>query len=103
MKREYDLSKGKRRPFMLPREKIRIAIRLGRNVVDHFRDRVRSGAAGQLSDSEQLRAAGASATSDPCSADKRRSQMPFARSGREEQGERINKFGTPASASFGLA
>ncbi len=42
MKRQYDLSKGKRGPVVpiLP-EKVRITIRLDREVVDHFRDRVR--------------------------------------------------------------
>ena len=42
MKREYDLSKGKRGPIIpLPPEKIRITIRLDRDIVDHFRDLVR--------------------------------------------------------------
>lgn len=42
MKREYDLSKGKRGPVIpLPPEKVRITIRLDRNIVDHFRDHVR--------------------------------------------------------------
>jgi uncharacterized protein (DUF4415 family) len=42
MKREYDLSKGKRGPIVpLPREKIRITIRLDRDIVDQFRDQVR--------------------------------------------------------------
>ena len=42
MKREYDLSKGKRGPVIpLPPDKVRITIRLDRDVVDHFRDRVR--------------------------------------------------------------
>jgi uncharacterized protein (DUF4415 family) len=42
MKREYDLSKGKRGPVVqLPPEKVRITIRLDRDIVDHFRDRVR--------------------------------------------------------------
>lgn len=42
MKREYDLSKGKRGPLIaLPPEKVRITIRLDRDIVDHFRDRVR--------------------------------------------------------------
>ena len=42
MKREYDLSKGKRGPVIpLPPEKVRITIRLDRDIVDHFRDRVR--------------------------------------------------------------
>jgi len=42
MKREYDLSKGKRGAIVpLPPEKIRITIRLDRDVVDHFRDQVR--------------------------------------------------------------
>ncbi|MGH7947949.1 MAG: BrnA antitoxin family protein, partial [Candidatus Binataceae bacterium] len=43
MKREYDLSKGKRRPVVpLPREKTRITIRLDRDIVDHFREMVRN-------------------------------------------------------------
>ena len=42
MKREYDLSKGKRGPIIpLPPEKVRITIRLDRDIVDHFRDKVR--------------------------------------------------------------
>ncbi len=42
MKREYDLSKGKRGPVIpLPPQKVRITIRLDRDIVDHFRDRVR--------------------------------------------------------------
>jgi uncharacterized protein (DUF4415 family) len=42
MKREYDLSKGKRGAVVpLPTEKIRITIRLDRDIVDHFRDQVR--------------------------------------------------------------
>jgi uncharacterized protein (DUF4415 family) len=42
MKREYDLSKGKRGAVVpLPPEKIRITIRLDRDIVDHFRDQVR--------------------------------------------------------------
>lgn len=42
MKREYDLSKGKRGPVgPLPPEKVRITIRLDREIVDHFRDQVR--------------------------------------------------------------
>ncbi|MBV8772674.1 MAG: BrnA antitoxin family protein [Deltaproteobacteria bacterium] len=42
MKREYDLSKGKRGPVIpLPPEKVRITIRLDQDIVDHFRDRVR--------------------------------------------------------------
>ena len=42
MKREYDLSKGKRGPIIpLPPEKMRITIRLDRDIVDHFRDLVR--------------------------------------------------------------
>jgi uncharacterized protein (DUF4415 family) len=42
MKREYDLSKGKRGPVIpLPPEKVRITIRLDREIVDHFRDQVR--------------------------------------------------------------
>lgn len=42
MKKEYDLSKGKRGPVIpLPPEKVRITIRLDRDVVDHFRDQVR--------------------------------------------------------------
>lgn len=43
MKREYDLSKGKLGPVVpLPAEKIRITIRLDRDVVDHFRNLVRN-------------------------------------------------------------
>ncbi|MGB6564927.1 MAG: BrnA antitoxin family protein [Candidatus Binataceae bacterium] len=42
MKREYDLSKGKRGPVVpLPPEKICITIRLDRDIVDQFRDKVR--------------------------------------------------------------
>ncbi|HJU11488.1 MAG TPA: BrnA antitoxin family protein [Candidatus Binataceae bacterium] len=42
MKREYDLSIGKRGPLVpLPPEKVRITIRLDRDIVDHFRDQVR--------------------------------------------------------------
>ncbi len=42
MKREYDLSKGRRGPVVpLPAEKVRITIRLDREIVDHFRDQVR--------------------------------------------------------------
>ncbi len=42
MKREYDLSKGTRGPVVpLPPEKIRITIRLDRDIVDHFRELVR--------------------------------------------------------------
>jgi uncharacterized protein (DUF4415 family) len=42
MKKEYDLSKGKRGPVIpLPPEKVRITIRLDRDIVDHFRDQVR--------------------------------------------------------------
>ena len=42
MKREYDLSKGKRGPVVpLPPEKVRITIRLDREIVDHFRGLVR--------------------------------------------------------------
>jgi uncharacterized protein (DUF4415 family) len=42
MKREYDLSKGKRGAVVpLPPEKTRITIRLDRDIVDHFRDQVR--------------------------------------------------------------
>jgi uncharacterized protein (DUF4415 family) len=42
MKREYDLSKGKRGPVVpLSPEKIRITIRLDQDIVDHFRDLVR--------------------------------------------------------------
>ena len=42
MKREYDLSKGKRGPVIpMPPEKVRITIRLDRNIVDYFRDLVR--------------------------------------------------------------
>ena len=42
MKREYDLSKGRRGPVVpIPPEKIRVTIRLDRDVVDYFRDQVR--------------------------------------------------------------
>jgi len=42
MKREYDLSKGTRGPVIpMPPEKVRITIRLDRDIVDHFRDQVR--------------------------------------------------------------
>jgi len=42
MKREYDLSKGKRGPVLpLSSEKVRITIRLDREIVNHFRDQVR--------------------------------------------------------------
>ena len=42
MKREYDLSKGKRGPVVpLPPEKIRITIRLDCDIVYHFRELVR--------------------------------------------------------------
>jgi uncharacterized protein (DUF4415 family) len=42
MKREYDLSKGKRgRVVPLPPEKVRITIRLDRDIVDQSRDTVR--------------------------------------------------------------
>ncbi len=42
MKREYDLSKGKRGAVVpLPPEKVRITIRLDRDIVDHFREQVR--------------------------------------------------------------
>lgn len=42
MKRQYDLSKGKRGPVVpLPPDKVRITIRLDRDIVDQFRDQVR--------------------------------------------------------------
>jgi uncharacterized protein (DUF4415 family) len=42
MKREYDLSKGKRGAVVpLPSEKVRITIRLDSDIVDHFRELVR--------------------------------------------------------------
>ena len=42
MKREYDLSKGRRGAVVpLPPEKVRITIRLDREIVNHFRDQVR--------------------------------------------------------------
>jgi uncharacterized protein (DUF4415 family) len=47
MKTEYDLSKGKRgrvNPFGA--EKIRITIRLDRDLVEHFRDKVRKAGRG---------------------------------------------------------
>ena len=47
MKREYDLSKGKRGPVIpLPPEKVRITIRLDRDIVDHFREKVRAAHSG---------------------------------------------------------
>jgi uncharacterized protein (DUF4415 family) len=47
MKREYDLSKGKRGPvFPVAPEKIRITIRLDRDIVDQFRDKVRKARGG---------------------------------------------------------
>ncbi len=43
MKREYDLSRGKRGAVVpLSPEKIRITIRLDRDIVDHFRELVRN-------------------------------------------------------------
>ncbi|MGA6972951.1 MAG: BrnA antitoxin family protein [Candidatus Binatus sp.] len=43
MKREYDLSKARRGPVVrLPPEKVRITIRLDRDIVDHFREIVRT-------------------------------------------------------------
>jgi len=42
MKRQYDLSAGKRGPVIpLPQEKVRITIRLDRDVLEYFRDQVR--------------------------------------------------------------
>jgi uncharacterized protein (DUF4415 family) len=42
MKRQYDLRKGKRGPvILLAPDKVRITIRLDRDIVDHFRDLVR--------------------------------------------------------------
>ena len=42
MKRQYDLSAGKRgRVIPLPQEKVRITIRLDRDVLEYFRDQVR--------------------------------------------------------------
>jgi hypothetical protein len=42
MKREYDLRKGKRGAVVpLPPEKVRITIRVERDIVDHFHDQVR--------------------------------------------------------------
>ena len=42
MKRQYDLTKGKRGAVdPLPPKKIRINIRLDRDIVDHFRELVR--------------------------------------------------------------
>jgi len=47
MKREYDLSKGRREAVVpLPPEKVRITIRLDRDIVDHFRDQVRKAHSG---------------------------------------------------------
>jgi uncharacterized protein (DUF4415 family) len=47
MKREYDLSKGKRGPVIaLPPEKVRITIRMDRDIVDHFREKVRKAHSG---------------------------------------------------------
>ncbi len=47
MKRGYDLGKGRRGPIIpLPPEKVRITIRLDRDVVDHFREQVRKAHAG---------------------------------------------------------
>ncbi|MGZ6241835.1 MAG: BrnA antitoxin family protein [Candidatus Binataceae bacterium] len=47
MKREYDLSKGRRGAVVpLPPEKVRITIRLDRDIVDHFRDQVRKAHSG---------------------------------------------------------
>lgn len=47
MKREYDLSKGKRGPVVpMPPEKVRITIRLDRDIVDHFRAIVRKAGRG---------------------------------------------------------
>jgi uncharacterized protein (DUF4415 family) len=49
MKREYELSKGKRGAVIpLPPEKIRITIRLDRDIVDHFRARVREARRGTI-------------------------------------------------------
>ncbi len=43
MKKKYDLSKGRRGPVIpLPPEKVRITIRLDRDIVDHFREKVRT-------------------------------------------------------------
>jgi uncharacterized protein (DUF4415 family) len=42
MKKEYDLSKGKRGSVIpLPPEKVRITIRLDHDIVDYFREQVR--------------------------------------------------------------
>jgi len=42
MKRQYDLSAGKRGPVIpLPQKKVRITIRLDRDVLEYFRDQVR--------------------------------------------------------------
>ena len=42
MKRQYDLREGKRGPVIpLAPDKVRITIRLDRDIVDHFRDLVR--------------------------------------------------------------
>jgi uncharacterized protein (DUF4415 family) len=43
MKREYDLRKGKRGAVIaMSPEKVRITIRLDREIVDHFREEVRA-------------------------------------------------------------
>ncbi|MGH7813103.1 MAG: BrnA antitoxin family protein [Candidatus Binataceae bacterium] len=43
MKREYDLSKGRRGPVLpLAPGKVRITIRLDRDIVDEFREQVRT-------------------------------------------------------------
>ena len=80
MKREYDLSKGKRGPVVpLPPEKVRITIRLDRDIVDHFRDQVRKAHRGNyqtlINDAlrdylrpSQHRSAGGRRKSAPCCA-----------------------------------
>lgn len=41
MRKEYDFSKGKRGPVLrVPPEKIRVTIRLDKNILDWFRQRV---------------------------------------------------------------
>jgi uncharacterized protein (DUF4415 family) len=47
MKREYDFSKGKRGPVLaVPPGKVRLTIRLDKDVVDWYRDQVESAGGG---------------------------------------------------------